>query len=61
MRNPPPKPRSPRRVDSHHGDEPQGDPPVETPLLDGRGEADDAHQQEVEVFKVLLRHLEEEQ
>lgn len=34
---------------------------METPLLDGRGEADDAHQQEVEVFKVLLRHLEEKQ
>lgn len=50
---------SPRWVDAHHGDEPQGDPAVEPPLLDGRGEADDADQQEVEIFKVLLCHLEE--
>lgn len=52
--------RSPRRIDSQHGDEPQGDPAVETPLVDGGGEADDAHEQELVVFKVLLRHLEEE-
>lgn len=52
---------SPRRVDSHHGDQPQCDPAVETPLLDGGSQADDAHQQEVEVLKILLRHLEDGQ
>lgn len=52
--------RSPRRIDSQHGDESQGDPAVETPLVDGSGEADDAHEQELVVLKVLLRHLEEE-
>lgn len=53
--------RSPRRIDSQHGDESQGDPAVETPLVDGGGEADDAHEQELVVFKVLVCHLEEEQ
>lgn len=43
--------------DHHHA---KGDALVQVPLLDGRRQADDSHQQQSGVFAILCGHLDEQ-